>query len=44
MSYDKFINNVSFPRLADGTEINMELGNDDVVYIDPNTVKVWLYD
>lgn len=39
--YDRFINNVTFPRLADGTDFDDSREDIELVNSAPNSVKVW---
>lgn len=39
--YDKFINNVSFPRFPDGITFNDELNNIELINEDPDNIEIW---
>ena len=43
-SYDKFVNNTSYPRYEDGTEFCDNSGDATLINKDPETVKVWWLD
>ena len=43
-NFDRFINNVEFPRLADGTPFPKGERGLDVVYIDNTQIPIWLYE
>jgi hypothetical protein len=42
--YDKFINNVSFPRFSDGLELDDRNGDIELKNVDPGSVEVWWVD
>jgi len=39
--YDRFINNVSFPRFADGTDFDDSREDIEMINAAPNSVEVW---
>jgi len=43
-AYDKFINNVSFPRFSDGAEFDDKSGNVELTNVDPKNFEVWWAD
>jgi hypothetical protein len=43
-SYDKFVNNVSLPRFADGTDLPRDIGARPTIEEDPKKVSVWWYE
>ncbi len=41
-SFDRFINNVNFPRLQDGTDFDDSKDDIELSYSDANNIQVWL--
>jgi hypothetical protein len=42
--YNKFINNVEYPRFVDGSELTNVSYNTEVINIDPKKSEVWFWD